>query len=164
MLRGVPCAGGRLRAGRGRGKDASRVSLAETPEGTGRCRPRAGTAPTGWRPWGEQGRGRPRCGRTPEGTGRCRSRTGTAPTGWRPLGEQECKIRCSHKIDNELALLEAWEQQGWEIWKAAHRRRSEVIRLFLIVGWAHNQNISYHIKPGIAGNIIDIGQIPGFVS
>ena len=31
----------------------------------------------------------------------------------------ECKIRCSHKIDNELALLEAWEQQGWEIWKAA---------------------------------------------
>ena len=45
-----------------------------------------------------------------------------------------------------------------------HRRRSEVIRLFLIVGWAHNQNISYHIKPGIAGNIIDIGQIPGFVS
>ena len=45
-----------------------------------------------------------------------------------------------------------------------HRRRSEVIRLFLSVGWAHRQKISYHIKPGIAGNIIDIGQIPGFVS
>ena len=31
----------------------------------------------------------------------------------------ECKTRCSHKIENELALLEAWEHQGWEIWKAA---------------------------------------------
>ena len=29
--------------------------------GRARCRPLAGKAPTGWRPWGEQGRGRPRC-------------------------------------------------------------------------------------------------------
>jgi len=45
-----------------------------------------------------------------------------------------------------------------------HRRRSEVIRLFLSGVWAHIKKISYYIKPGIAGNIIDIGQIPGFVS
>ena len=36
-----------------------------------------------------------------------------------------------------------------------HKRGSEVIRLFLSAISDRTKKISYHIKPGIAGNIID---------
>lgn len=31
----------------------------------------------------------------------------------------ECKVRCSYKLDSELATLEVLEPQGWRLWKAA---------------------------------------------
>ena len=59
VVHALPVASAR---GGGGGKDAV-ASLGSLPtlSGKARCRPLAGKAPTGWRPWGEQGRGRPRC-------------------------------------------------------------------------------------------------------
>ena len=61
-----------------------------TPDGTvRRCPPLAGKAPTGWRPWGEQGRGRPRCHVL--------------------AGEDSGKCVCGACVER-LAAIEAWKR------------------------------------------------------